>query len=67
MYVHAPTDSYYDENILTASTTCTNIIYKEYALAKKIKIFHLRGFINNIFLGFLPAKSGNKLEIPFRK
>ena len=58
MYVHAPTDSHYDENILTASTTCTNILYKEYTLAKKIKIFHPRGFPNNIFLGFLPVKSG---------
>ena len=56
MYVHAPTDSYYDETILTVSTTCANILYKEYTLPKKIKIFHPRGFTNNIFLGFPPAK-----------
>ena len=58
MYVYAPTDSHYDENILTASATCTNIFYKEDTLAKKIKIFHPKGFTKNIFLGFLPAKSG---------
>ena len=56
MYVHAPTDSYYDETILTVSTTCANILYKEYTLPKKIKIFHPRGFTNSIFLGFLPAE-----------
>ena len=58
MYVHDPTNSHYDENILTASTTCTNILYKEYTLAKKIKVFHPREFTNSIFLGFLPAKFG---------
>ena len=50
MYVYAPTDSHYDENILTALATCTNISYKEDTLAKKIKILHPRGFTNNIFL-----------------
>ena len=58
MYVHAPTDGHYDEKILSAWTTCTNILYKEYTLAKKIKIFHPRGFTNKIFVGFVPAKSG---------
>ena len=50
MYVYAPTDSHFDENILTALATCTNISCKEDTLAKKIKIFHPRGFTNNIFL-----------------
>ena len=55
MYIHAPTDSYYEESILIASAT--KILSKEYALAKVIKILHPRRFINSIFLEFLLEKS----------
>ena len=57
MYVHAPIDSRYEENLLTASETFTKILHKENKLAKEIKILYPRGFINSIFLGFLQAKS----------
>ena len=38
MYVHAPTDSRYDENILIVSATFTEILYKDNTLAKETKI-----------------------------
>ena len=56
MYVHVPTYSCYDENILIASAKFTGTLYKEYTLAKEIKNLHPREFINSILGGFILAQ-----------
>ena len=57
MYVHAPIDSRYDENLLITSETFTKILHKDNKFPKEIKILYPRGFTNSIFLGFLLTKS----------
>ena len=40
MFVHAPTDSCYDENIFIVLLTFAKILYKNKTLAREIKFLH---------------------------